>query len=231
MKTSIAKPLLTAILMAVALTACKDNFRVGFGGGDDIEGSGIEGSGIEGHRQQDLPTFEAIEVRGSVQLDIATGAAGPLDLQTDDNLLEIITTEVVNGVLIIGASESFSTSLGVKIAVTTPRLTRLAITGSCSVTAQALASERLEITASGAAKITLQGSVDHLDIQVAGAVSVQAQDLIARAAKIQASGAGTLSVHAQESLDIKMGGIGTVTYKGDPKVTQKISGLATVTKQ
>src|SRR4051794_32230974 len=79
----------------------------------------IEGSGTKASSTRPVAAFSRVEVRTAADVAIKVGAPSVV-VETDDNLLSNITTDVDQGVLVISSAKPFSTKLGVTVAVSTP---------------------------------------------------------------------------------------------------------------
>ncbi len=80
----------------------------------------------------------------------------------DDNLLSVVETSVDEGVLVIKTKENFSTSLGIRVEVTAPKLTSLTVKGVGSLQAEGLDAESLTVDLSGVGSLKASGKVKQL---------------------------------------------------------------------
>jgi putative autotransporter adhesin-like protein len=62
--------------------------------------------------------------------------------QGEDNLLPLVTTQVKNGRLVIGASRGFKTTLPMRVDVTVPTLKAITLAGSGIVSASAIVTRK-----------------------------------------------------------------------------------------
>ena len=191
---------------------------------------GEKGSGVSKTEQRETEAFDGVELSGAADIKIQCGEETSVSLTLDDNLLEMITTEVVNGTLEIGKTGNYSSSLGLDIDISTPKLNELELSGACDVEVVDCNTDELTLEVSGACDLKISGTVDSVKLELSGAGDVDLTELVARSVSVELSGAASASVNATEELDVEISGVGSVTYKGDPEVTKSISGLGSVDK-
>ena len=191
---------------------------------------GVPGSGVAATEQRSVDEFTAIDLSGSGEVNVVCGQEQSVSVTVDDNLQEIITTEVHNGKLEIGSSQSYSSKVGLKIDITVPTLNNLEVSGACNAKIENCETEKLDLDVSGAGKLFVSGTVDRVELDLSGAGSVDLSELVAKTAKIDMSGAAKASVNASDELDVEISGVGKVSYLGDPVVKEELSGLGKVVK-
>ena len=69
--------------------------------------SGIPGSGVIVAESRFVDDFDAISLNGSANLLISVGEPASVTVEIDDNLLDVITTEVDNGCLEIRNTKNY----------------------------------------------------------------------------------------------------------------------------
>jgi hypothetical protein len=189
---------------------------------------GLPGSGVASTEKRTVDEFTGIDLSGSGKVNVVCGQAQSVTVTVDDNLQEIITTEVVDGVLEIGSSQSYSSKVGLTVDISVPTLNRLEASGACNATIENCETEKLLLDVSGAGKLAVSGTVANVELDLSGAGSVDLSNLSAKKAKIDMSGAAKATVNASDELDVAISGVGKVSYLGDPVVKQQLSGLGKV---
>ena len=203
----------------VLLTGC--NFQIsGFGG--------IQGSGVKASQTREVDEFTDVEVRGSANVRIHDGKEQSVTVESDDNLLEIITTEVRDKKLIVTTKESYSTRIGISVSVNVPQIESIRVMGSGDVQAENVDVETLHLSISGSGDITAVGTAKKVDVTINGSGDADLSELVARDATVQISGSGDVRVHATEILRATINGSGDVRYKGKPDVQRDVSGSGDV---
>jgi hypothetical protein len=192
----------------------------------------VAGSGVRKTEKREVAAFTSVSLSGAYEVEIASQQERSLELEGDDNLLPLITTEVKNNVLHVGGKQGFSTSKPIRVKITMPDIAELSSSGASSITLTDVKNEKLEIDTSGASNINASGETKTLAIDMSGASNVNTQGLRAANVSIDSSGASNAKVFVTEELTANLSGVGNVSYKGDPKIVNKeISGFGSVTKE
>jgi hypothetical protein len=152
-----------------------------------------------------------------------------VEIETDDNILPLIKTEVREGVLYVTSQERYNATNGVKLRISVPDLTAISSHGAGDIKITDAASNDLKIDSTGAASVKATGKAKSLSISSTGAGDVDTTSLLAEKARVSVSGAASINVYASEQLDVSVSGVGSVNYSGNPKTVNKnVSGLGSV---
>ncbi len=181
----------------------------------------IHGSGVAKTETRMVGAFSKINVTGSPEVEITVGSPASLTITADDNLLPIIETKVDGDTLDIGSTESYSTSLGVKLKITVPKFEGASVTGSSEIHATGVSARDFIASVTGSGSIVLAGSADLLDGQITGSGEIKATELAAKNASVGVTGSGRVLVNASEKVDASITGSGSVRYSGNPPTVQK----------
>jgi len=189
----------------------------------------VVGSGVPAEQTRDVPPFGGVDLAGSNDVTVVAGAKRSVVVRGDDNLLDLVTTRVVDGTLVISNKESFQTRSPMSVEVSTPSLEALSLSGSGAVSAQGVDGDRLTIALSGSGLLRAVGSAERLDVTLDGSGDAQLEGLVARDVHAVVNGAGRVVVHATQSLDASVPGSGMVAYSGDPpQVTTRVTGVGAI---
>ncbi len=197
-------------------------------------GKKIDGSGNLVTQSRDLPVFTAIENSGSADLFITIGEKQSVEVTFDDNLVDIIETEVDGKTLYIGSEKgvSYSASRGCRIEITINSLEEIELNGSGDIVIENLNSERFFYDLSGSGDLVVRGNAGEVEISVKGSGDVNARDLVARDAFVRIMGSGDVEVHATESFDGSVYGSGDIRYYGNPSHTSShVAGSGKIKKR
>ena len=189
---------------------------------------GVPGSGVAATENRDIESFTKIEFAGGADIAIACGSAPSLKVTTDDNLMDLIDTQVVDGVLKIRFSEKVSPKVTPKFVITTEQLDELEIAGAASCKLRGLDGESLKLKIAGAGKVVAEGTVKDVEIDIAGAGRIDGVELIARNMDVDVAGSGAVTVSAIDHLKVSIAGSGSIKYYGDPDLEQSIMGAGSV---
>jgi hypothetical protein len=201
---------------------------------DVLQGSSssdaLQGSGVAATQTRSLASFSGVELAGSNTVTIRAGSTQSIDVHADDNLLGRVTTGVRGGSLVIGNSGSYKTESPMSVEITVPSLESLTLSGSGTVTADAVRSQQLRVTLSGSGVVRASGAVTRLDVSLDGSGDVQLEDLVARDAKAVLNTSGRILVSATNSLEASVRGSGVIVYGGNPAhVTTSVTGSGVIT--
>lgn len=228
------KPRLLALtaataLVAVALTGC---VRVG-----PMSSSTPE-----------IDDVSAVVLDTSGDLTITEGDPS-LTIHAPAGILDRLTSEVRDGVLVLGRRPGFASfgfaeiryeltvrslesieingSGDVESTVSGEELT-IEINGSGDVVVTGLDAETVELRADGSGDIELMGDAGSLAAEIGGSGEVESSDLEVRNASVSISGSGEVDLHVTDTLEVEISGSGTVRHRGGATVEADISGSGDV---
>src|SRR5262245_9283570 len=79
---------------------------------------GTQGSGIAATQARALPPFSGVELGGSAEVDVGVGGEQTVVVHADDHLVDRVTTQISDGMLVISTTGSFSTKSPMRVEVT-----------------------------------------------------------------------------------------------------------------
>jgi hypothetical protein len=171
----------------------------------------VVGSGDVQTEEIQATDFTGITVTGTCNVSITIGETYSVKLHAQQQVLNVMTTRVKNGVLEIGFDPDYSVNTKEEISATIvmPLLDYVSITG--------------------AGNFSLSGEKQtRLDIVITGAGNVEAFDMEVGDCNININGSGNCEVNVIESLVVNVSGVGNIFYKGSPEITSDISGVGNV---
>ena len=180
-------------------------------------GDAVVGSGVIVTENRPLTGFHAVEVHGAGAIDVRMSDHEAVDVETDDNMLPYLHTEVVDGRLVISLQSGMSfRDVTLKVHVQAVQLDAVSGAGAADISVDGLAGAPLSLALQGSGDGRLQGTTASLTIDVDGSADVDAAGLIADAATVRVSCSGDVELHATTSLDASIQGSGDITYHGAP---------------
>jgi hypothetical protein len=211
----------------------------------------IRGSGDVVTEAREVSGFDAVELAGMGQIIIVQSGEESLTVETDDNLMRYLETEVRGGTLLLKFTENTvlvpSQSIVYRLNVINLKSVelsgagsfeideletdslRVVISGAGDIDIGALSATEVVAGTSGAGRLSLAGQVDSQEIGLSGLGGYDAPDLESRTARVVINGGGDVTVWVRDTLDVEINGAGRVSYYGSPAVTEDISGAGTVT--
>jgi len=181
----------------------------------------IKGSGDTATVTRELEEFDRIENKTCLDLEIVVGESGDAELTIDDNLVDIITTEVEGGRLVIDFDKSCSSRsrAGMKLFTSDLRFLKIYGSGDADVTGLDRRDFGLEIFGSG--DVDLAGAADSFDLEIFGSGDVKAKDLATHSAEVSIKGSGDVVLTADRSVELSVFGSGDIVCYGDPPERSK----------
>ncbi len=194
--------------------------------------SGVQGSGTSKSENRNVSGFKKVDASGAVNVEITAQKSFSVTVEADDNLLANIKTEVKGDTLKIYSEDRISPKTKVKVTISMPTIENLDVSGASSGSVVSVNADSLELKASGASKIKIDGTAKELNADASGASSIDAENLKVEDADVEASGASKITVSAANDLKVDASGASKITYTGEPKnIKQNSSGTSSVTKK
>ncbi len=142
----------------------------------DPDGNGprISGSGNVVTETRTLDAFDRIQVDGSTNIVLRQEATQMVSVEADDNIVPIIATQVRNGELLIGNTQSYRTKNAVTVYVAIPTISAIRIRGSSDlIGATALEGEALMIEVSGSGNVDVELYYNEMNQHSRGLVTLR----------------------------------------------------------
>lgn len=187
-------------------------------------GPGVRGSGKRVMQKRDVGDFKSISTQGAFDIRVVSQKPTSLELEGDDNIVSLISTEVTGGVLYLKSLRNYSVSEPIVFRISVQNLEALAVSGAGKIDISGLNNERFEIDSSGAPSIRVAGITKLIDIDSSGAAKIDTQKLQAARAVVDSKGVSKIDLDVKDQLDVKISGPSTVTYEGDPIVNKTVNG-------
>lgn len=224
------KPFLPALAFALLLPGAAQAW--GFGAVAEGLGLGVTGSGNVQTQTRAVGTFNAIELRGSTDIEVRVGDATAVSVVAEDNILPLISTEVQNGRLIVKTTGSYRTRHSPKVVISTPSLAALTIDGSGDAKLSNLKGEKLALEISGSGDILAEGAVEQLKLSIDGSSDANLVALQTQRATIEINGSGDVNLSVAAALDAVVNGSGDIVYHGEPaQVSSHVHGSGEIAKR
>jgi hypothetical protein len=192
--------------------------------------SGVTGDGPVQTETRKAVAFTRIEVSGGIGVTVRTGPTHALEVSAQENILPVIATDVEGDTLRIRSTESYSTSEGVEVAVTTPALVGISMSGGSQGRIEGLDAERLDIELSGGAGVTATGSATSVGLNMTGGSRASLENLMATTITLDLSGGATATVQASDRVTGSASGGSRASVLSDAQLDVEVSGGAEVTR-
>jgi hypothetical protein len=196
--------------------------------------------------------FDEVSVSGAGELILVQGDDESLSIETDDNLLPYIRSEVRNGRLLIGPQDAnLHPTKTIRYRLNLKNLRELHLSGSVRASADSIKTDRLSLSISGSGRMNVArldadtlsahisgsgstsagGHAERQVVSISGSGNHHAPDLKCAKAEAHISGSGHASLWVTETLVAQISGSGRVEYHGDARVNSHVSGSGKVRRQ
>lgn len=218
---------ITVTLTALLLTSCNINVNLGK----------VNGNGNVTTEERSV-TEDFHKVKGSAGLDVylTEGSENKIVVEADENLHEIIETDISDGKLSIGTKESIGRSESKKVYVTYKSIDHVyASSGADVIVNSVLKSEYITLDVSSGSDLEVEvfarevnaESSSGADLKISGKATsllassssgseIDAEELIVINCNADASSGGDITVHVKEKLTTEASSGGSINYYGNP---------------
>ncbi len=206
----------------------------------------IYGSGNIVTDQREIGDFTGLKVSSGIDVIIRQGTDISLELEADDNLHDVIITEVVDNTLKIYTKKNIRKAKSKKIFLQYRDLNTIRISSAGDVTGENtlqtdildidlssagdldldVQAERISCDISSSGDARLSGNTDVLIASLSSAGDLHAYDLIARKVDVSCSSAGDARVYGTEEFNLRSSSAGSIYYKGDGNLVNKHTSSA-----
>lgn len=209
--------------------------------------NGISGNGNVVEETRNVSGFTGVHASTGIDVFLYEGDDFDVKVEADENLMEIILTEVEGKMLVIKTDRvNIRNAKSKKVYVTLPKLDELKISsaGDCegqtpftcddlriSISSAGdldlkVEAERINIDISSSGDARISGRTQQLDASLSSAGDLHAFDLIADVVDVRVSSAGDARVHAEEEISMDASSAGNIYYRGDADVVHSRSSSA-----
>lgn len=218
--------------------------------GTSAAAESIEGNGEIRVETRAPGAFTAVGLGAPADVEVRTGNADEVRIETDANLLPLIQTRVADGALTIRWPKHVGgiAPTRLRIVVQARRIEALAVAGAGSIKADGLRTEALRLSLSGSGTIALRnlqcqslrtsqagsgaimadGKATRLVASLSGSGELQAARLESGTARVSIAGSGNATVWASSELNASLVGSGDLRYHGNPQVHESSVGTGSV---
>jgi hypothetical protein len=201
------------------------------GAGCHMRMNGVKGSGKRVVQKRDTQPFTSISTEGAYNINVVCQKGQTFEIEGDDNILPLITTDVSNSVLHLKSSQPYSVGEPITVRISLPNLEGLSVSGAGNIDVAGLKGEKFVIDANGAPQIKVSGTSKEVHINANGAGKIDTHSLHASKGTVESKGVSHVDVDVADQLDITISGPSTVTYEGDPTINKTIHGPGKVQKR
>lgn len=193
--------------------------------------SGIAGSGKRQKEKRDVKAFTSISTEGAFDIEVVCQKQLSLEIEGDDNILPLVSTEVSNSVLHVRNIRSYSVAKPISLRISVPDLEGISSSGAGTIEIASVKNEKFVIDVNGAPTVKASGETKDLTIDANGAGKIDAHNLRGVRVQVESKGVSTVEVYASEQLEVTVSGPSHVIYQGNAVVHKTINGPGSVEKK
>ncbi|WP_040756446.1 head GIN domain-containing protein [Winogradskyella psychrotolerans] len=233
------------IISIISLLMLSCNFSMNFG-------EGVDGNGNVVTMDRDISSdFKEIKVSQGIDLYITQSDAIGLSVEADENLQDLIMTDVENSILRIYSTENIRRASSKKVLLNIETISAIkATSGSDVYSTNTITVTSLELNCTSGADITLDVITETLnckstsgsDINVSGSTKsliaeatsgsdIDASNLKAQTSYVKATSGADISVNTSKELTANATSGGDIRYSGNPEKVNKSDNSAGSVKQ
>ena len=233
------------IISIISLLMLSCNFSMNFG-------EGVDGNGNVVNLERGISSdFSEIKVSQGIDLYITQSDAIGLSVEADENLQDLIMTDVENSILRIYTTENIRRASSKKVLLNIETISAIkATSGSDVYSTNTISVPSLEINCTSGADITLDVITETLnckstsgsDINVSGTTKslvaeatsgsdIDASNLKAQISNVKATSGADISVNTSKELTANATSGGDIRYSGNPEKVNKSDNSAGSVKQ
>jgi hypothetical protein len=232
-------PSISLLILVLSVSSCRKDL--------------VNGTGPLVTQNRPISNFHGVSYAVPGNLNFSTGPVFKVEVIAQQNILDIMETRIVNGILKIEFQNDkwVRSHENITVNITAPSADYIALSGTGDINASGnLVSTDLELTISGTGNITVQqatvsnkifatisgtgdikvnsGSADKLEVRTAGTGDADLLNVPALHAETHTSGSGDIRLNVSQTLDVEIAGNGSVYYRGNPIISTRIAGSGVV---
>lgn len=208
-----------------------------------------KGNGEIVTEKRSVDDFNGLRIAGNFEVILEESSKPFVQLNTDENLLDFIDTEVKGGILNVSQEKKLISKSKIRIIINYLELKDIRVMGAALLKNEdylsaedleirmegagaidlKILAEKLKVELSGAGVISLAGEVQEQELNLMGAGKLEAFDLDSKECDVSVGGLGGAEIYVTETLNATIEGVGTIKYDGQPEdVTTEIKGLGRI---
>jgi len=226
-----------ALLISLFLSSCGFDIQIGdFGTGKKGNGNVVTDS------RKITDDFTKVSASEGLNVYVTQADDFSIDIEADDNIIDLIATDINNGKLRIHTLENIGDATK-NIYVSLPEVTVLAASSGAHLETKStikaselevdgssgavlelmIVSNEIDIDVSQGSNLNISGSSDEAVVDVSSGGNINAKNLETQNCNAEASSGGNVRIQVSQSLVADAGSGGNISYSGDPTVEAKKS--------
>lgn len=244
--TTLTKIIVATLFTILSLTLFSCNFDINMN-------PGVRGNGnVETVERTINEPFNAIKATEGLNVYLTQGNNESITVEADENLHELILTEVIDGVLKIHTSKNIGRATSKKVMVSFKDISAISSTSGSDVYSTNTISadylklkstsgsdmklevntSTLECKSTSGSDLKLSGKTEKLIAEATSGSDIKASNLVAESSQVKATSGADITVNTSKELTASASSGGDIKYYGNPeKVNKNKSSSGSVRKQ
>lgn len=194
----------------------------------------VNGKGAVIEEERSVGDFNSVSLQIPGKLYVYAGTESSVIIKTNENVLHVIETTVINGKLIIETQPNISirNTDVLNVYITSDMVTDFSINGSGKISIEdCIEDTSMKFEVNGSGDIIACGVTEVLNVVVNGSGQFKGFSLQAETAELNIRGSGDIESTVSEVLEADISGSGKIEYYGSPEVHTQISGSGTIKRK
>lgn len=210
-----------------------------------------KGNGVLVTQTFELEGFDKVAIRRHGDIFITQGSPQSVSIEAEENLMDLITTEVVDGEWRVDFKKTVKEYIGLTIHITMPNVSSLKVidgsggdiymentittnnlllelSGDGTISGDVQVADKLTTQLSGSGIMTVTGTANQHDATTLGAATLAAHGLVASSGNVAVGGSGDAQVQYTGQWNATITGTGNIRYRGNPPTIVDTSGGGSV---
>lgn len=230
--TTLAK-IIVATLVSLSLFSCNFDMNIS---------TGVRGNGQVTTETRTIKTpFSAIKATEGLDVYVTQSDFESIRVEADENLQDLIITEVIDGVLKIHTKQSIGSYKAKKVMVNFKNIDAIVATsGSDVYSTNTITAKHLDLQTTSGSDMTLSVNTESLnckstsgsDLKLSGQTGeliadatsgsdIKAADLIAQSCQAKATSGADITINTTRTLTANASSGGDIKYSGNPRIVNK----------
>jgi hypothetical protein len=236
--------IIVATLLSLCLVSC--NFDINFN-------TGVKGNGNVTIEERDVnASFSSIKATEGLNVYLTQADTESITVEADENLQELILTEINDGILKIHTKQNIGRSTSKKIMVSFKDVSKIVSTSGSSVYSEnGISASSLELkstsgsnmklelntntlnsTSTSGSNMRLSGTTTQLIAEATSGSTIKAGNLKSESTKVKATSGANITVNTSKQLTAKASSGASIKYYGDPEsVDQSAGGSGSISRK
>jgi hypothetical protein len=224
-----------ALITALLFASCQFSLDLG----DAVKGSG----NVTTVNRPVTGEFTNIEVSHGIDVEVTQSDTKSIQVKADDNIIEFITTDIIDGTLKIAMEKSVKNTKSKTVFVSLPNIESLRTSSGASIKSKntlvvssletkassgseiklTVEAERLTCDSSSGSEIEVKGKALKLEAESSSGSDIEADELLTNDVTAKSSSGSSIDVHPILSLDAKASSGSDIKYHNTPKTVTKVT--------